>query len=84
MTNSAFWSFSSSEIARSTLESKQLGWEWLAGRKPAGEAYDEAPMPDFHLFANGPRPVAPFSHAVESGGWVVLTGRSAAGRPATA
>lgn len=21
-------------------------------------------MPDFHLFANGPRPYAPFSHAV--------------------
>ncbi len=32
-------------------------------------------MPDFHLFANGPRPVAPFSHAVESDGWVILTGQ---------
>ena len=30
-------------------------------------------MPDFHLFASGPRPVAPFSHAVESDGWVILT-----------
>lgn len=30
---------------------------------------------DFHLFANGPRPVAPFSHAVESEGWVILTGQ---------
>lgn len=33
-------------------------------------------MPEFHLFANGPRPVAPFSHAVETGdGWVLLTGQ---------
>ena len=32
-------------------------------------------MPDFHLFAAGPRPVAPFSHAVESDGWVILTGQ---------
>ncbi|RED14291.1 RidA family protein [Pontivivens insulae] len=32
-------------------------------------------MPDFHLFSNGPRPVAPFSHAVESDGWVMLTGQ---------
>lgn len=30
---------------------------------------------DFHLFANGPRPVAPFSHAVEADGWVILTGQ---------
>jgi reactive intermediate/imine deaminase len=32
-------------------------------------------MPDFHLFAKGPRPVAPFSHAVEANGWVILTGQ---------
>ena len=32
-------------------------------------------MTDFHLFASGPRPVAPFSHAVESDGWVLLTGQ---------
>lgn len=33
-------------------------------------------MPDFHLFSNGPRPVAPFSHAVETeDGWVLLTGQ---------
>ena len=32
-------------------------------------------MPDFHLFAKGPRPVAPFSHAVETDGWVLLTGQ---------
>lgn len=32
-------------------------------------------MPDFQLFSNGPRPVAPFSHAVEADGWVILTGQ---------
>ena len=32
-------------------------------------------MPDFHLISNGPRPVAPFSHAVEAEGWVILTGQ---------
>ena len=30
---------------------------------------------EFHLFADGPRPVAPFSHAVETDGWVILTGQ---------
>lgn len=29
----------------------------------------------FHLLSNGPRPVAPFSHAVEADGWVLLTGQ---------
>lgn len=29
----------------------------------------------FHMISNGPRPVAPFSHAVESNGWVMLTGQ---------
>ena len=32
-------------------------------------------MPEFHMIANGPRPVAPFSHAVESDGWILLTGQ---------
>lgn len=27
------------------------------------------------MIATGPRPVAPFSHAVESDGWVLLTGQ---------
>ena len=31
--------------------------------------------PFFHLIAGGPRPVAPFSHAVEQDGWVFLTGQ---------
>jgi reactive intermediate/imine deaminase len=30
---------------------------------------------DFQFFADGPRPVAPFSHAVETDGWVFLTGQ---------
>jgi 2-iminobutanoate/2-iminopropanoate deaminase len=29
----------------------------------------------FHMIAGGPRPVAPFSHAVECDGWVFLTGQ---------
>ena len=28
-----------------------------------------------HVIAAGPRPVAPFSHAVESDGWVFVTGQ---------
>ncbi len=32
-------------------------------------------MPEFYMIADGPRPVAPFSHAVESDGWVILTGQ---------
>jgi reactive intermediate/imine deaminase len=31
--------------------------------------------PVFHMIARGPRPVAPFSHAVEADGWVILTGQ---------
>lgn len=32
-------------------------------------------MIDFHLLPRAPRPVAPFSHAVETDGWVFLTGQ---------
>lgn len=32
-------------------------------------------MPEFHMISGGPRPVAPFSHAVEADGWVILTGQ---------
>ncbi len=32
-------------------------------------------MAIFHLLSNAPRPVAPFSHAVECDGWVMLTGQ---------
>lgn len=28
-----------------------------------------------HMIAGGPRPVAPFSHAVETDGWVFVTGQ---------
>jgi reactive intermediate/imine deaminase len=31
--------------------------------------------PVFHLLAGAPVPVAPFSHAVESDGWVFVTGQ---------
>jgi 2-iminobutanoate/2-iminopropanoate deaminase len=32
-------------------------------------------LPIHHMIATGPRPVAPFSHAVEAAGWVFLTGQ---------
>ncbi len=31
--------------------------------------------PIFHMIAGAPDPVAPFSHAVETGGWVFVTGQ---------
>ncbi len=31
--------------------------------------------PSFHMIAGAPTPVAPFSHAVEAGGFVFLTGQ---------
>jgi 2-iminobutanoate/2-iminopropanoate deaminase len=31
--------------------------------------------PVFHMISGGPRPVAPFSHAVEVDGWLLLTGQ---------
>jgi 2-iminobutanoate/2-iminopropanoate deaminase len=31
--------------------------------------------PIFHMIAGAPRPVAPFSHAVECDGWVFVTGQ---------
>ena len=33
------------------------------------------PLPSFHMIENAPQPVAPFSHAVETDGWVFLTGQ---------
>lgn len=33
------------------------------------------PLPVHHLISSGPRPVAPFSHAVEADGWVFVTGQ---------
>jgi reactive intermediate/imine deaminase len=33
--------------------------------------------PIFHLLPNAPRPVAPYSHAVEAGGFVFVTGQLA-------
>jgi len=32
-------------------------------------------LPIHHMIASGPRPVAPFSHAVEADGWVFVTGQ---------
>jgi reactive intermediate/imine deaminase len=32
-------------------------------------------LPVHHMIANGPRPVAPFSHAVEADGWIFVTGQ---------
>ena len=29
----------------------------------------------FHMVAGAPTPVAPFSHAVETGGWILVTGQ---------
>jgi 2-iminobutanoate/2-iminopropanoate deaminase len=29
----------------------------------------------FHMIASGPKPVAPFSHAVEAGGFIFVTGQ---------
>lgn len=31
--------------------------------------------PVFHMIADAPTPVAPFSHAVEADGWIFLTGQ---------
>src|SRR5690349_23828831 len=47
-----------------------------------GAAAQEAPCPEqtmtlpiHHVVASGPRPVAPFSHAVEADGFVFVTGQ---------
>jgi 2-iminobutanoate/2-iminopropanoate deaminase len=44
-------------------------------RSYPSEAQPSTSLPIFHLIADGPRPVAPFSHAVEADGWVFLTGQ---------
>lgn len=33
------------------------------------------PLPQFHMIDDAPQPVATFSHATESDGWVFLTGQ---------
>lgn len=35
----------------------------------------------FHLFADGPAPVAPYSHAVTAGDWIFVTGQLPTGGP---
>ena len=49
----------------------------LPGLVPQPLADDAATMPPplFHMIADGARPVAPYSHAVEADGWVFLTGQ---------
>jgi 2-iminobutanoate/2-iminopropanoate deaminase len=37
--------------------------------------YLSAMSPTFHMITGAPDPVAPFSHAVESDGWVFVTGQ---------
>lgn len=32
-------------------------------------------LPEYHMFAGAPAPVAPFSHACEADGWVFVTGQ---------
>lgn len=32
-------------------------------------------LPIHHMIERGPRPVAPFSHAVEADGWIFITGQ---------
>lgn len=32
-------------------------------------------MPSFHMIPEAPQPVAPFNHAVETDGWVFVTGQ---------
>ncbi len=39
------------------------------------EKVTKMPAPLFHMIAQAPQPVAPFSHAVEADGWVFLTGQ---------
>src|SRR5258708_32365642 len=33
------------------------------------------PSPTFHMISGAPTPVAPFSHAVETDGWLFVTGQ---------
>jgi len=44
-------------------------------RKTKNQAHPEMPLPIYHMIAAGPRPVAPFSHAVEADGWIFVTGQ---------
>ena len=39
------------------------------------DAGAEMTDPLFHMISDGPRPVAPFSHATEANGWVFVTGQ---------
>ena len=48
-----------------------------AARRPqgAGKPGMKMSLPLHHMIASGPRPVAPFSHAVEADGFVFVTGQ---------
>ena len=46
-----------------------------AGAESRAAARRAAATPLFHMLAGAPKPVAPYSHAVEVDGWVFLTGQ---------
>jgi len=54
----------------------------LAAPMPSGAENNQSKRtvtmhPIFHLLANAPKPVAPYSHAVEAGGFIFVTGQLA-------
>jgi 2-iminobutanoate/2-iminopropanoate deaminase len=52
------------------------------GHAPLAPFYLEGPSMDpiFHIISDGPKPVAPYSHVVEVGEWLFVTGQLATGR----
>ena len=54
---------------------------YLASHDKYGDLYKNLSMDDrtFHLFADGPAPVAPYSHAVSVGDCIFVTGQIATG-----
>jgi reactive intermediate/imine deaminase len=45
----------------------------LSNARPRGRMHDTTML--FHMIPGGPKPVAPFSHAVECDGWIFVTGQ---------
>lgn len=79
-----FWGIRDFQVGREFIEQRAamssreivervLVREHTRGYPTADRSLVRGPL--FHMVANGPRPVAPFSHAVEEDGWVLVTGQ---------
>lgn len=77
------WKLRGVDVSEAELEARNhLTPRQVLDRVFVREHYRSIPKPSagavgplFHMISDGPRPVAPFSHATEANGWIFVTGQ---------